>query len=452
MVSVPALRYARRSGSALAFQVMGSGGEDVVVVAGAACVTSTLADPVSILAVDAVASFSRLALFDQRGAGRSDPLSDGVPLPLEDRMADLLAVVDEAGMERPWLLAFHDGGPVALMAATTHPERFAGLILINTAARLAYADDFQEGFSAAAEAALIDALREAWGTGASAFMWVPSLAALPGGVERWALLEQAACSPSQAVAQTRQAFATDARHLLPLVTIPSLIVQARFDASLPANNGRYLADRIRHAELVELPSTDHMPFVTDIDAYVDVVRSFILRTRGPVPTSERRLSTVVFTDIVDSTRHAARLGDAGWASMLDAHDRIARRVAEDRHGRVVKSTGDGLLLTFDGPANGIGFAGEFVRDIGELGLVVRVGIHSGEIQRRGDDVAGISVHAAARIADAAPPGETLVSRTVVDLVAGSGVDFEPKGTHALKGLDREWELFSVVYPRPALGA
>jgi class 3 adenylate cyclase len=424
---------------------MGSG-EDVVAVAGAACLTSMLGDPVPTIALDAVASFCRLTIFDQRGAGRSDPLADGVPLPLEARMADLVAVVDAASAEQPWLLAFHDGGPVALMAATTYPERFAGLILINTAPRLAYADDFPGGFSADAEAWLVEKTRETWGTGASAVMWVPSLASSAAGIERWAVLEQAACSPSQAVAQTRQAFATDARHLLPLVSIPSLIVQARFDPSLPPNNGRYLADHIPHAELVELPSTDHMPFVTDVDAYADAVRSFILRTRGPTPDSERRLATVVFTDIVDSTGHASRLGDSGWASLLDAHDGVARRIADARRGRIVKSTGDGLLVTFDGPANSIGFANEFLDQVAELGLVVRVGIHTGEIQRRGDDVAGISVHAAARIADAAPPGETLVSRTVVDLVAGSGFAFEPKGTHTLKGLDRDWELFSIARP------
>lgn len=443
MQGTPELRYARRAAGSLAYITLGEGPE-MLLVSGAASMTvpRLWEDPITSSTLRELARSARLVAFDQRGAGYSDPLPTGDPLTLEERMADVLAVVEEAGLQRPWLFAFHDGGPVALMLATSAPERFAGLLLINTAPRMAWAEDYPMGLRKEDEEAFLALQAAHWGTGGTMPLWAPSLAELPDGKERWARLEQAACSPSQAIAQTRQALSTDARDLLPLVSVPTLVVHARFDPSLPADVGRYVADRIRHSILVELPNGDHMPFIGDQRAMVDAVVSFVNRS-APFPDPTRRLATVVFTDIVDSTRRAAEIGDGAWSSVLDRHDALAAAAAARAEGQIIKGTGDGVLAAFDGPARGVGFAREVIRDVRELGIEVRAGVHTGEVQLRGDDLAGITLHVAARVAALAAAGEVWVSSTVVDLTAGSGIRFRDAGTHPLKGLDRSWQLFVV---------
>lgn len=439
----PPIRYARRDDVSLAFQVAGTG-PDLLLVAGAASLSVAWDEPSCWDFLSGIGEGVRLITFDQRGAGRSDPLAPGQVLPLEERVADAMAIVEAAGADRPFLVATHDGGPVALLAATTHPTAFRGLALVNTAARMSAAPDFPEGIDAAVQQWFIDELRERWGTGFTMELWAPSWGRVADGRERWARLEAAAASRGQAVLQTTQTFATDARDLLPLVTIPTLVVHRRDDISLPAQHGRYLADRIPGATFVELPGNDHMPFSGDSSQIVGAIRMFVLGRLPEVDTGARRLAAVAFTDIVGSTEAARRLGDARWVQLLDGHDDVTRRLAAEQGGRVVKSTGDGVLAVFDGPAGAIRFGDAVRTEVAALGLDVRCGVHAGEIRARGDDVAGLAVHAAARIAALAGAGEVVVSRAVVDLTAGAGFVFDDHGTHELKGLDGTFELHRLV--------
>lgn len=441
-VAAPETRYARRHGASLAFQVSGRG-PALLAVGGANCASATWEDPAGHAFLTELASANLLVTFDQRGGGRSDPLTVDEPLPLEERAADALAVLDAAEVEQAHLVAFHDGGPVALMAVTAHPDRFHSLVLVNTAPRMAWAPDFPQGFDRGVEDWFVDQLRERWGTGFTMPLWAPSFAQLPDGRKRWARAEQTACSPDQAVRQTRQTFATDARHLLDLVAVPTLVIQRRDDPSVPAGNGRFLADRLPGCTFVELPGADHMPHAGDIRMMVRSVRSFLGEEHAPA-TGDRRLGVVVFTDIVGSTEHLTKLGDSRWGEVLDAHDAAAHRIAGQLGGRIVKSTGDGVLAWFSGPVRAIGFATDLMGELSGLGLGSRAGAHAGEVLLRGSDIAGVAVHAAARVAALAPAGSIYVSRTVTDLVAGAGLTFEPAGEHHLKGLPGEWPIYRVA--------
>lgn len=446
-MNAPTLRYAQRDGVSLAYQVDGNG-PDLVVFPGATSTTWMWEDREGRAFFDSLRDRARLITFDQRGAGRSDPLLANAPLPLEERLTDAQTVMEAAGASRPYLLAFHDGGPVALLAVATHPEEFAGLILLNTAPRLAWAPDFTQGFDQQLLEAFLEEMPALWGTGSSANLWAPSAVSTPQQRDRWARMEQAQCSPSQLVLQSQQTNSTDARHLLELISIPTLVVQRSGDLSLPAHNGRYLADRIQDATLLELPGDDHFPFTGDNRLLVAAIQGFLaLPQQRPKPLT--RLSAVVFTDIVDSTQMVTEMGDERWVRLLDAHDHAARLLAERHKGRLVKSTGDGTLAVFDGPIRAMRYALDLRHDVAELGLRMRAGVHAGEVQGRDDDedVAGLAVHAAARVAALAPPDQVYVSRTVTDLVAGiRELAFEPQGSHELKGLAGSWELFEVRAP------
>ncbi len=438
----PPVHYARRDGASLAFQVAGSG-VGLLLMAGGSGTSVSWADPTASQFFRELSQFTRLVTFEQRGAGMSDPLEQGRPQTLEDRVADALAVLEAVELDRPFVAATHDGGPVALLAATTQPERFRGLILLNTAPRLRRAPDYPSGLDDASVDWFVEQLYENWGTGWSMDWFAPSFAELPNGRDRWARLEQGACSPGQARLQTEQTFATDARHLLELVSIPTMVVQHREDPAVPAGNGRYLADRIPDCVLVELPGNDHMPWSPSAGGMAGPIGWFVGREAGATAHDARRLAAVVFTDIVGSTEALTRLGDARWAAVLDTHDAAAHRLAEAHEGRLVKCTGDGTLCAFQGPAQAIRYAVAMREAVGLLGLEMRAGVHAGEIIARGDDVAGVAVHAAARVGALAPPGCVYASRTVTDLVAGSQIPFEEVGQHALKGLPGKWEIFRV---------
>ena len=441
-MEVPPVQYVRREGANLAVQV-GGRGVDVVLGVGSECMSATYEDPEAAGFLFRFHRFARLITFDQRGSGLSDPLTHG-PLPLEERVADLLAVCEAVGAARPFLVGTHDGGPVALLAVTTHPERFAGLVMINTAARMAAAPDYPEGMDEVGQAAWLDAVGERWGTGFSVGALAASWAARAGGRERWARLERYASSPAQAVLQSRQAFETDARDLLGLVSVPTLIIHRRDDPAVPAGSGRYLADRIPGATLLELAGEDHMAFVGDHRQIVDAVQSFAGANPDDLDRGDRRVAAVVFTDIVGSTQLATQLGDSRWVQLLDAHDQIARRLASEHDGRWVKSTGDGSLAVFAGPARAIAYAASFRSEVRHLGLPVRSGVHAGEVEARGEDIAGIAVHIAARVTDLAGEDETVVSRTVVDLTAGSGIAYAALGEVELRGVADCVEVFRVT--------
>lgn len=441
----PEVRYVQRQGASLAFQVAGAG-PGLLAIPGAASGSATWDDQTGRAFLAQLAEIGTLVCFDQRGAGLSDPLVGDEPLPLEERVADTLAVLDAAGLGESHLLAWHDGGPVALLAATAHPERFRSLTLMNTAPRLSQADDFPQGFDRAVEEWLVSEMRSKWGTGFTMELWAPSYSTLPDGRQRWARLEQTSCSRDQAVRQTRQTMATDARHLLELVAVPTLVIQRRGDPAVPPGNGRDLAERLSDCTLVELPGVDHMPYSGDVAMIVGAVRSFVGEDRRPA-TGERRLGVVVFTDIVGSTELAISLGDQRWGEVLDEHDAAAERIATRLGGRVVKSTGDGTLALFTAPARGIEFATQLQHELAELGIDLHSGVHAGEVLMRGDDIAGVAVHAAARVAALAPPGAVYISRTVTDLVAGSGLSFTAVGEHQLKGLPGTWTIHRVDDPR-----
>jgi class 3 adenylate cyclase/pimeloyl-ACP methyl ester carboxylesterase len=438
----PPVHYARRDSASLAYQVAGSG-VGLLLMAGGSGTSVSWADPTASQFFRELSRFTHLVTFEQRGAGMSDPLEHGRPLTLEDRVADALAVLDAVDLDRPCVVATHDGGPVALLAVTTQPERFRGLILLNTAPCLRWAPDYPQGRDDATVEWFVEQMHAHWGTGFSVDWLAPSFAALPDGRERWARLEQGACSPGQARLQTEQTFATDARHLLELVSIPTLVVQHREDPAVPAGNGRNLADRIPDCVLVELPGNDHMPWSPSAGAVVGPIGWFVGRQESTKATDTRRLAAVVFTDIVGSTEALTRLGDLRWADVLDTHDAAARRLADAHGGQLVKCTGDGTLCAFQGPAQAIRYAVDMREEVGRLGLEMRAGVHAGEILARGDDVAGVAVHAAARVGALAPPGCVYVSRTVTDLVAGSQIPFEEVGQHPLKGLPGTWEIFRV---------
>jgi pimeloyl-ACP methyl ester carboxylesterase len=441
-MDAPMLRYARLDGVSLAFQTVGSEVE-LLVIGGSAGMSATWTEPTASEILWEISRFTRLVTFDQRGAGLSDPLPGGHPLPLEERVRDAFAVFEAADLDRPFVLATHDGGPVALLAVTTQPDRFRGLILVSTAPCLRRAPDYPAGFDDATADWFPEQMRANWGTGWSVDFLASSFAAMPGGRERWARLEQAACSPGQARAQTEQAFATDVRHLLEIVSVPTLVIERRDDPAIPRGSGRYMADRIPDAWLVELPGSDHMPWSGDGTQIADAIRWFVAH-EAPPEVDPRKLAAVVFTDIVRSTEQLADLGDSRWAAILDLHDAAARNIAEADGGQLIKSTGDGTLCLFRGPAQAIHYAMKLKAEVGRLGLEMRAGVHAGEVHTRGGDVTGIAVHAAARVSAVAPEGKVFVSRTVTDLVAGSDLEFVSEGEHSLKGLPGNWELFSVT--------
>lgn len=402
-MDAPPVHYARRDEASLAYQVAGSG-VGLLLMAGGSGTSVAWADRTASQFFRELSQFTRLVTFEQRGAGMSDPLEQGRPQTLEDRVADALAVLDEVDLDRPFVAATHDGGPVALLAVTTQPERFRGLILINTAPRVRWAPDFPQGLDDASVDWFAEQIHTQWGTGWTMDWFAPSFAALPDGRERWARLEQGACSPGQARLQTEQVFATDARHLLELVSIPTLVVQHRNDPAVPAGNGRYQADRIPDCVLVELPGNDHMPWAGSADSVAGPIGWFVGREESTKAVGARRLAAIVFTDIVGSTEALTRLGDLRWTALLDTHDAAARRLAEAHGGQLVKCTGDGTLCAFQGPAQAISYAVDLREEIGRLGLEMRAGVHAGEIMARGDDVAGVAVHAAAHVARSRRPG------------------------------------------------
>ena len=387
-----------------------------------------------------LSAFSRLVLFDKRGTGLSDPVASAPTL--EERADDLRAVMDAAGMERAAVLGISEGGTMALMFAASHPERTASLVLYGTWARLGAAPDYPEGVHPELLAGLVR-LVERWGTGVGLSAWAPSRRDDQHLREWWARLQRSSASPAMA----RTLFASyadlDARCLLPTIRAPALVLHRTGDQMVPLALGRYLADHLPHATFVELPGDDHLFFVGDTDTVLDEIQLFLTGARPAQPV-DRVVATLLFTDVVGSTALAAELGDQRWRELLEGFTDAVRREVETGGGRVVDFVGDGALATFDGPARAIRCGLGLHKALALLGLDVRVGVHTGEVEQlRGGDVGGLAVHLAARIMAEAAAGEVLVSSTVRDLVVGSGIGFTPRGTRALKGIPGEWLLLAV---------
>ena len=436
MEQLTPIQYAKAGDVDIAYRVVGSGPIDLVWVPG---IISNLEieweDHVRAPLYRRLAGFSRLITFDKRGMGLSDR-SVGAPT-LEERMDDVRAVMDAVGSERAALIGVSEGGFMSTLFAATYPERTAALILFGT---MACAQPEVDGPSIGAA---IDDIRRiivnGWGTGSCAEVFAYELRDHPRLREHLGRMERASGSPRTMMAMLDSVASTDVRAVLPTISTPTLVIHTTDDRTIPIEAGRWLADHINGARFVEMPG-EHIVF--DVDQFANEVESFLTGGRR-VTTTDRVLSTVLFSDIVGSTETAAALGDQEWRDLLDQHDMLVRREIENFGGRWVKSTGDGVLATFDGPARGVACGRQMHQTLRPLGIDLRVGLHTGEIEIRGDDIGGIAVHIGARVSALAETGQVLVSRTVTDLVAGSGLVFEDHGEHTLKGVPGTWQLFAV---------
>jgi DNA-binding SARP family transcriptional activator/class 3 adenylate cyclase/pimeloyl-ACP methyl ester carboxylesterase len=438
-VAMPATQYAKTVDQVhIAFQIVGAGDRDLVFVPPIVSHVEAFWDDPEIAAANArLSSFSRLILFDKRGTGLSDPVpSDAYPT-LEQRADDIRAVMDAAGSERAVLYGIADGAALAVFFAASHPDRVEALILFGAAATWTPDFDHPWGFPADQQQVFLNEIEARWGSGAMVPIIAPGRVGDAAFTARAARLERMAASPAMAVAAQRMNFDVDLRPVLPAVRVPTLVLHDHtFWITFFA---KYLAEHITDAQLVEVPFDDlgHLQSAT-----LDVIEEFVTGER-PLPPMDRVLSTVLFVDIVGSTRRAAEQGDAAWRADLDRYERLVEHQLERFRGVLVKPTGDGTLATFDGPARGIACAVAIADGVRGLGLAARAGLHTGEIETRGDDIAGIAVHIASRICSLADAAEVLVSRTVVDLVAGSGIGFDDRGERQLEGVPGEWRVFAV---------
>ena len=440
----PETRYLRLGRDRIAYQVLGQGPPDLVLTAGSFSHVDVIwEDPAMALHLRRLAGFSRLVRFDRLGTGASDPLPlDALP-PWESYAEELAAVLDEVGAERAALMAYWDAGPMALYFAATRPERTGALILVHTTAKYAAADDYAIGVPQEAIDAALDQLDQLWGTEAMAAVQVPGRAD-DERFRRWfAKLQRATASPRVVQSFLRAAQSIDARPMLPLVHAPSLILHRRDYPFVPLSHARYLAEHLPRAKLVELPGSEISLVWETPELGLDQVEEFLTGVRR-LAQPRRVLATVLFTDIVGSTEQAGRLGDRRWRELLEVHDDLSRRSVEEETGRLVKTTGDGILATFDGPGRAIRAAAALRDQLRAVDVRIRAGLHTGEVELRDGDVGGIAVHIAARVMAAAGAGEILASRTVRDLVVGSGIALEDRGERPLKGVEGRWQLFSVV--------
>jgi class 3 adenylate cyclase len=388
-----------------------------------------------------IASFSRLIMFDKRGTGMSDPFV-GVPT-LEDRIDDVRAVMDAVDSTSAFMCGLSEGGPMSILFSATYPDRTRGLILIGSNVRLLEAPDWPYGWSRERLQELLEEVSENWGQGGLMNLFLPSFAGDERAKRLWTRYQRMGGSPGTARALMEANMLIDVRPVLSHVQVPTLVIHRTDERVVSVGNARYAAEHIPSARLLEQPGEDHLPWLGDTDGMLDAIEEFVTGSRHRVD-ADRILAAVLFTDIVDSTRRAADAGDRRWRELLDAHDEISVSEVERFGGRRVKTTGDGMLALFDGPARGVRCA-EAVRDaVGELGMEIRAGLHVGECELRADDVGGLAVHIAARVAGLAGPGEILVSRTVRDLVAGSGLRFAERGEHELKGVPERWPLYVLA--------
>jgi len=437
----PETKYARSGDVHIAYQVTGSGSLDVVYVPGFVSHVELAWDsPAMAHNFDRLGSFARLIRFDKRGTG----MSDRVPVAtLEERMDDLRAVMDAVGSERAALIGVSEGGPMCLLFAATYPARTSALVLYGAFAKRLWSPDYPIGVPEIDRAAYMDLIAQQWSEEADLSLVAPSLAHDPEARRRFARSRRMSASPGAALAIARMNSEIDVRHVLPVIQIPTLILHRATDRDVAVGNGRYLAEHIPGARYVEFASGDHISTVPgDSDAVLDEVEEFLTGVRhGPAP--DRVLATVLFTDIVGSTQRITALGDQRWRELKTAHDEIARAEIARFRGHEIDTAGDGFFATFDGPARAIRSATAISLAGKALGLDFRSGIHTGECEVMGPKLGGIAVHIGARVAALAAPGEVLVSSTVKDLVAGSGLRFRERGRHELKGVLGEWSLYSV---------
>jgi len=438
---LPQTRYAKSGDVNIAYQVLGQGPPDLVLIPGwVSNIEIFWEEPAVVRFFTRLASFSRLILFDKRGTGLSDRVAE-MPNP-ETRMDDVRAVLDTVGSERAALFGYSEGGVLCALFAATYPNRASALIMHGSYARLTAAPDYPWGLNEQERSAFVDQAVREWGAPIGIDMRAPSMATDERFRQWWARFLRLSASPAAFATLSHMNAQMDIRQVLPAIRVPTLILHSVNDRNLDVRGSRYLAERIPGAKLVELSGPDHVPWLSDADIVVDEVEEFLTGARH-APEPERVLATVMFTDIVGASERAAGLGDRRWHDLLDSHHALIRRQLNHFRGREIDTAGDGFLATFDGPARAVRCASTISDGVRSLGIEVRAGLHTGECEMMGDKLAGIAVHIGSRVAALARPGEVLVSSTVKDLVAGSGLSFQDRGIQSLKGIPGEWRLFAV---------
>jgi class 3 adenylate cyclase/pimeloyl-ACP methyl ester carboxylesterase len=436
----PETRYADTGEGLVAYQTFGEGPDLLFLNDAHSNVEIMWEQPLIATYFDRLSSFSTVTYFDNRGVGLSDAVPHG-KLVLDTWTDDALAVLDAASIERAIVVGDTEGGAGAMMLAASRPDRVSALILVNTFARFPRDVDYPIGMPQESVDRLIDEVREGWGK-PGFFSWPAPSTVGNRTLEDWlARYQRLAASPSWATMVSRWYGEADVRGVLPSIAVPTLVI-TRKDATYhrPAH-GEYLAAHIQDAKLLELPGRDTTPFFIDGEPVIDEIEAFVTGVRPP-PKTDRTLATVMFTDIVGSTEHLARLGDQRWLDLLARHDVLTREYLARYRGVERQTSGDGFLATFDGPTRAVTCAAELKRAMPQLGIEIRAGIHTGEVELTGDGVGGLAVHIASRVTDAGD--DVMVSSTVKDLVAGSGIEFEARGTHELKGVPGEWQLYAVT--------
>jgi class 3 adenylate cyclase len=433
----PETRYAKSGDIHVAYQVFGQGAIDLVFVPGfISNVEVYWEDPSHARWLRRLARFTRVISFDKRGTGLSDRVST-MPA-MDQRMDDVRAVLDAVGSKSAAIFGISEGGSLAALFAATHPERCRALVLYGAFAQFTDWFPTKEKLQAFFEYA-----ETKWGTGANLPVWAPSRKDDEAFKSWFARRERVGASPAAVIELMKMNSEIDIRGILPAIRVPTLVMHRTADRAVRVEGSRALAKHILNARLIELKGEDHLPYLGETaDQIVDEIEEFLTGARAVIER-DRVLATVMFTDIVGSTRHASELGDRRWRVVLDQHDEIVRREIARFRGREVKSLGDGFLATFDGPARAVRCANSISGAVRPLGMEVRSGVHTGEIEVHGDDIAGLAVHISARVAAAAGAGQVLVSSTVRDLVAGSGLTFQDEGLRALKGIDEPFRLFSL---------
>lgn len=434
----PKTSYAKSGDVNIAYQVLGDGPSDLIYVWGwLSHLDFQWTDPTISRFLLRLASFSRLIMFDKRGIGLSDPVASAPTL--ETRMQDILAVLDAVGSERAALLGFSEGTALSALLAATYPERITSLILYDGYAVGPLVDGAPKW--AGVQYDSVWATIDHWGEGETMDWIAPSLKGSAVQKRFWGMFERACCGPGMALSMWEANQRIDVRDALAAIRVPTLVMH-HAHSPIPVEGGRLMAGLIPGARFVELPGQDHLPGAGDPEAIAGEIQEFLTGARA-AGRPDRALATVLFTDIVDSTRHASALGDNAWRELRERHDELVRDQLARHGGREVKQTGDGFLASFDGPARGIHCARAIAELAPEHGIQIRAGLHTGECELIGEDLGGVAVHVAARVGALARPGEVLVSGTVKDLVLGSGIELVDRGTHELKGVPGEWKLFAV---------
>ena len=433
------VHYAKNGDIHLAYQTVGDGPPDILFIWGPFSNIDVVWEHAPARRfIDRMGQIGRLIHFDRQGTGLSDRVREFPTL--EKQMDDVVAVLDAVGSERAVLIGGGDASMMTILFAATHPERTSGLVLSDPRVRVLASEDFPWAFSEDQWKSINEMVVNGWGQGVSQVVAAPTSFGDETARQFWARLERQSLAPGAVLPMFEMLAQVDVRPVLSTIRVPTLVLHRTGDQFCPIEHGRFYAEHIAGARFVELPGEDHAGWEGDADPGNDEIEEFITGHR-PVREPDRVLATVLFTDIVGSTERARELGDRKWRELLDRHDELALAELERHQGRLIKTTGDGLLATFDGPARAIRCAST-LRQV--LPVPIRAGLHTGEVELRGDDVGGIAVHIGARVAAVAGAGEVLVSRTVKDLVAGSGIVFADRGSHTLKGVADEWQLYAVA--------